>query len=103
MSKRLPVITGKKIATLLLKPRPLDSHKGLFGTVVVIGGAEGMVGAPLLAARTALKMGTGCVHVGLLADAAPTVDLVQPELMLHKASDIRTLKPFALSLSKGSL
>jgi hydroxyethylthiazole kinase-like uncharacterized protein yjeF len=67
-------------------PRPRDSHKGLFGTVAVIGGADGMIGAALLAARSALKLGAGSVHVGLLAENAPGVDLLQPELMLHSAS-----------------
>ena len=66
--------------------RPRNSHKGMFGTVAVIGGANGMVGAPLMAARAALKLGAGCVHVGLLAENAPTVDFIQPELMLHGAS-----------------
>lgn len=65
--------------------RPRNSHKGHFGTVAVIGGASGMVGAPLLAGRAALKMGAGCVHVGLLADQAPAFDPMQPELMLHQA------------------
>ena len=69
----------------LIPQRPRDSHKGMFGMVTVIGGQTGMVGAPLLAARAALKLGTGCVHVGLLAEDAPSVDLIQPELMLHKA------------------
>ena len=86
-------LSQKQVAAFL-KPRPRDSHKGMFGTVVVIGGASGMVGAPLLAARAALKLGAGCVHVGLLADNAPVVDMVQQELMLHTA-------PFALSQSKG--
>ncbi|MDE2309351.1 MAG: NAD(P)H-hydrate dehydratase [Betaproteobacteria bacterium] len=86
MNKRIPAITQKQVAAFL-KPRPHDSHKGMFGTVAVIGGAGGMVGAPLLAARAALKMGAGCVHVGLLADNMPVVDLVQPELMLHSAHD----------------
>jgi len=86
MSKRIPAITQKQVAAFL-KPRPRDSHKGLFGTVAVIGGASGMVGAPLLAARAALKLGAGCVHVGLLADNAPVLDLVQPELMLHSAQE----------------
>ena len=84
MNKRIPVITQKQVAAFL-KPRQRDSHKGTFGTVAVIGGASGMVGAPLLAARAALKLGAGCVHVGLLADNAPAVDIVQPELMLHSA------------------
>jgi len=85
MSKRIPAITQKQISGLLPK-RPRDSHKGQFGTVAVIGGASGMVGAPLMAARAALKLGAGCVHVGLLADNAPGVDLLQPELMLHSAT-----------------
>ena len=84
MNKRISTITQKQVAGLLPK-RPRDSHKGLFGTVTVIGGASGMIGAPLMAARAALKLGAGCVHVGLLAENAPGVDLLQPELMLHSA------------------
>jgi len=83
---RIPTITQKQVVAFL-KPRPRDSHKGQFGTVAVIGGASGMVGAPLLAARAALKLGAGCVHVGLLANNAPGVDVLQPELMLHSAQD----------------
>ena len=79
-------ITRKQVAAFL-KPRPRDSHKGMFGTVTVIGGANGMAGAALLAGRAALKMGAGRVHVGLLADNAPAVDVNQPELMLHSAGE----------------
>ena len=81
---RIPIITKKQVATCL-SPRPRDSHKDNFGTVAVIGGANGMVGAPLLAARAALKLGTGCVHVGIVADNALSVDILQSELMLHSA------------------
>ncbi len=72
----------------LIPQRPRDSHKGMFGTVAVIGGQTGMIGAPLLAARAALKLGAGCVHAVLLAEDAPSVDLIQPELMLHKATEL---------------
>ena len=68
-----------------LPPRPRNSHKGLFGDVGIIGGAEGMVGAALLAGRAALKIGAGRVYCGLLAADAPRVDLAQPELMLRNA------------------
>ncbi len=78
-------ITRKQVAALIPQ-RPKDSHKSMFGNVVIIGGAEGTVGAPLLAARAALKLGAGCVHAGLLADNAPAVDTAQPELMLHRAA-----------------
>lgn len=92
MSQRIPVLTQKQVMANFPK-RPRDSHKGMFGTVAVIGGASGMVGAPLLAARAALKMGAGVVHVGFLADNAPVVDLVQPELMLHRALDLLRPNP----------
>lgn len=84
-----------------LPARPRDSHKGLFGTVAIIGGAAGMVGAPLLAGRAALKLGSGCVRVGLLADNAPLVDLAQPELMLSPASAILTTKFTVLVMGCG--
>lgn len=65
-----------------LKPRPRNSHKGLLGSVGILGGASSMCGAALLAGRAALKLGAGRVYVALLADAAPAVDMSQPELML---------------------
>ena len=70
-----------------LAARPHSAHKGDFGTVAVIGGNRGMVGAALLAARASLMMGTGKVYTGLLASDAPTVDLVHPELMLRNVDD----------------
>lgn len=81
---RIPAITQKQVSSFL-SSRPRDSHKGQFGTVGIIGGGNGMIGAALLAGRAALKLGAGCVHVGLLADNAPGVDMQQAELMLHKA------------------
>jgi len=94
-------ITPKQVAAFL-KPRPKDSHKGQFGTVTVIGGDRGTVGAALLAGRAALKMGAGCVHVGLLADNAPVVDMQMPELMLHTASAaLSSTKPDVLAVGCG--
>lgn len=94
-------ITRKQVAAYL-KPRPKDSHKGLFGTVTVIGGGDGMIGAAILAGRAALKMGAGCVHVGLLADKMPLVDMRMPELMLHPASAaLKNSKPDVVVLGCG--
>ncbi len=77
---------SRQQVSAFLRPRPRNSHKGMFGSVAIIGGASGMAGAALLAGRAALKLGAGGVHVGLLADNAPAVDPLQPELMLHKIS-----------------
>lgn len=72
----------------LLPPRPLNSHKGLFGAVGVLGGDETMVGAALLAARAALKGGAGRVYLALLDEGAPRVDGLQPELMLRAPAQL---------------
>lgn len=66
-------------------PRRANSHKGSFGSLAVLGGAAGMTGAALLAARAGLHLGAGRVFVGLLAPLA--VDPAQPELMLRSAND----------------
>ena len=105
MNIRIPAL-GKKQVMANFPERPRDSHKGLFGTVAVIGGANGMTGAPLLAARAALKLGAGCVHVGLLAENAPGVDALQPELMLHSAKaalQLPGVDVFAIGCGIGTL
>ncbi|HEY0824697.1 MAG TPA: NAD(P)H-hydrate dehydratase, partial [Ramlibacter sp.] len=63
--------------------RPHASHKGSYGDVAVIGGAPGMAGAALLAARAALHRGAGRVFVGFLDSDAPALDAQQPDLMVR--------------------
>lgn len=73
----------------LFAPRGLDTHKGSFGTVGVVGGGPGMTGAALLAARAALKIGAGKVLVGFVQDPVPlSCDPVHPELMLRDARSL---------------
>jgi hydroxyethylthiazole kinase-like uncharacterized protein yjeF len=69
-----------------LRPRPHNSHKGSFGDVTVGGGARGMGGAAILAARAAAKCGAGRVFVAFLEDP-PAYDSVQPELMCRSARE----------------
>lgn len=81
----LPPPQGRLLDETLLAAlpvRPRDSHKGMLGNVGVLGGANTMCGAALLTARAALKGGAGLVYVAPLAEQAPIVDLMQPELML---------------------
>ena len=73
-------LTGRDIALALAAPRLHAQHKGSFGDAAVIGGAGGMVGAAVLAARAALAAGAGRVYLGALADAAG-YEPAQPELM----------------------
>jgi hydroxyethylthiazole kinase-like uncharacterized protein yjeF len=71
-----------------LPPRPLNFHKGNAGSVGVLGGAHGMVGAAVLAGRAALKLGAGKVFLGLLTERPPYLDYTQAELMLRAPRDL---------------
>ncbi len=44
-----------------IPPRERESHKGTYGHVLVIGGALGMTGAPVMACEAALRSGAGLV------------------------------------------
>ena len=46
-------------------PRPDDAHKGTFGTLLILGGSTQMIGAPMLAARSAYRAGVGLVRVAM--------------------------------------
>lgn len=68
------------------KSRQHNSHKGSFGDVVILGGAEGMTGAAILAARGALYGGAGRVMIAALGPA-PSYDSTHPEIMVRSAAD----------------
>lgn len=63
-----------------------SSHKGSHGSVAVVGGARGMAGAPILAARTALASGVGRVYACFVGEP-PAFDAAQPELMCRSAQE----------------
>lgn len=94
---------GKSLFADRLVPRPRNAHKGLFGDACILGGASGMTGAALLAARAALTLGAGRAYACLLDPAAPSVDLAQLELMLRPASQIpERLSAIAAGMGLGT-
>lgn len=68
--------------SVMLKKRLHNSHKGSYGRVAVLGGADGMTGAPILAARAALYCGAGLTYAVYLKNP-PAHDTFQPELMFR--------------------
>jgi len=70
--------------THALRPRLHNTHKGSYGDVAVLGGAEGMCGASILAARAAAHCGAGRVLLAF-AGPAPAYDSASPELMCRAA------------------
>lgn len=61
--------------------RPADSHKGLYGHVLVVGGGHGKSGAPAMASLAALRAGAGLVTAAVPEGVLPLVAGVTPELM----------------------
>lgn len=84
-----------------LQPRRLNSHKGSFGSVGVLGGAPSMVGAAFLTARAALKLGAGRIYAGLVDVQAPSFDPQQPELMLRRPHALLQTTLSALACGPG--
>lgn len=64
-----------------LPRRPGDAHKGDFGKIFILAGSEGYTGAPVLAARAALRAGAGLVYLGVPRDIYPIVAVKCDEAM----------------------
>ena len=64
-----------------LAPRPAVAHKGMYGTVLVIGGDRGMAGAVAMAAEAALRCGAGLVRVATRPEHVAALVARTPEAM----------------------
>ena len=65
----------------LLPPRPADSHKGTFGTLVCICGSLDYAGAALLCGTSAARSGAGLVALAVPASLQPLFVGHVPELI----------------------
>ena len=63
------------------RPRAADSNKGMYGHVLVVGGAWGKSGAPSMASLAALRTGAGLVTAAVSESILPLVAGIAPELM----------------------
>ena len=64
------------------KPRDVNSNKGKFGHVLVIGGSYGKAGAPAMASLACLRTGAGLVTAAVPKSIVDTVAAIAPELMM---------------------
>jgi ADP-dependent NAD(P)H-hydrate dehydratase / NAD(P)H-hydrate epimerase len=94
----------RDVAAALVPMRRNNSHKGSYCNASIIGGADGMVGAAVLAARAALHVGPGKVYVGLTAKNAMSVDAINPEIMVRDAKSLakdKAITAFAAGMGMG--
>ncbi len=82
-----PATYAEVPAALRLAARPDDAHKGTFGTVVVVGGAVGFSGAPLMSATAAARGGAGRVRVCVPDAIYAAVAAQTLEVMAHPLPD----------------
>jgi len=68
-----------------------NAHKGDHGSVAIIGGYDGMLGAVLLASRAALMAGAGRVYACFLSKSAPQFDSNYPEIMMISTAALTSL------------
>jgi hydroxyethylthiazole kinase-like uncharacterized protein yjeF len=110
LAERLPVGASGRLLAWDVVARSLppvlhracrSAHKGSFGTLGIVGGAPGMVGAAWLAGRAALHVGAGKVLVGSIATDAPAIDPMAPELMLRAADAVLLAELTALVCGPG--
>ena len=71
--------TSKAVAE---KARNVNSNKGKFGHVLVIGGSYGKAGAPAMASLACLRTGAGLVTAAVPQSVVDTVAGITPELMI---------------------
>lgn len=87
-----PVATSWQAQDIPQRTRAHHSHKGTFGTALLIGGDHSMMGALALAGQACLRSGAGLVK--LISRDAHLIPLcqIQPELMCYPANDFSRLK-----------
>lgn len=62
--------------------RPINSNKGKFGHVLIVGGSFGTAGAPAMASLACLRSGAGLVSTAVPRSVVNLVAGIAPELML---------------------
>ena len=77
---RIERIVAAEIARALPR-RPRTAHKGDFGSVLIVGGGEGMPGAARLAGEACLRVGAGRVTVAAAPQNVSAIAAGRPELM----------------------
>jgi ADP-dependent NAD(P)H-hydrate dehydratase / NAD(P)H-hydrate epimerase len=87
----------------VLPRRAAESHKRSNGSVVLLGGSNGMSGAMILAASAAARAGAGYVTAGLTAAIDPIVSEALPEVLTRAITSEPVLGPEALKEASEAL
>ena len=67
MQTRGPEVAEEDMVSAMLPERPIDAHKGTFGTALIAAGSVNYTGAALLAGQAAYRSGAGLVTLAVPA------------------------------------
>jgi hydroxyethylthiazole kinase-like uncharacterized protein yjeF len=76
-----PMLVDATLVRTGIPPIPADAHKGVRRRLGIVGGGEGMAGAPIFAARGAMRSGIGMVQLLVAPANVPVVQAALPEAM----------------------
>lgn len=80
--------------------RPINSNKGMFGHVLVVGGSYGTAGAPSMASLAALRAGAGLVTAAVPSGIVNVVGGIAPELMVRGLEEGQEGSASAMNLQR---
>ena len=81
MFRTLPRLEVMHQPDFQLPRRPRNAHKGDFGKLFILAGSQGYTGAPVLAAKAALRTGAGLVYLGVPREIYPIIAVKCDEAM----------------------
>ncbi len=96
-------LATSRLAHRLLPERPIDGHKGTFGTALIAAGSIRYWGAPALAARGALRSGVGLVTLAVPQRLRPALAGQFPEATYPAVTDTDVLGVSTANLLLASL
>jgi ADP-dependent NAD(P)H-hydrate dehydratase / NAD(P)H-hydrate epimerase len=73
-----PELVDERWVGATLPSFPADAHKGTRKKLAIVGGAGGMAGAAVLAARAAMRSGAGMVKLVVARESPPAVQEAEP-------------------------
>ena len=85
------------------RPRDVNSNKGMYGHVLVVGGSYGTSGAPAMTSVAALRAGAGLVTAAVPRSIVDAVAGVAPELMMAALEQGREGAILLQNLASGGL
>jgi len=95
------LFTGPGDVLLVHRRRDAESHKGMFGSLLIIGGSETYHGAPALTSMGAHATGVDLVYTAVPESAADGVSAISPSMIVVKLKgerltkkNLAQLKPF---------